>query len=77
MKRPKPFWLSRDELHNLRFFVNIYRNAVSSIRSRTSTQFKCCPLLFDRITCKNVQITIAEVVNSVDYESASYMLRYI
>ena len=55
------------------FFREIYRNAISTIRSRTPTLFKCCPLIFDKITCLNVQITVAEVVNSEDYESASYM----
>ena len=55
MKRPKTFCdPARDEYSQLKhFFVN-YTESVSSIfkhiRRRTPTLFKCCSLIFDRIT---------------------------
>ena len=61
MKRPKTFWSARDELHNLRFFPKY--------TEKRFQQFE--------VACLNVRITVAEVVNSVDYESASYMSSYI
>ena len=55
MKRPKTFWLAREEYPQLTFFCEIHRNAGSTmfkpIRCRTPTIFKCCSLTFDRITC--------------------------
>ena len=47
-----------------------YTESVSTIRRRTPTLFKCCSLIFDRIHKLNFSITVTEVVNSVDYESA-------
>ena len=74
MKRPKTFWPARDEYPQLTFF-NIYRNAVSTMfkhmRHRTPTPFKCC---YNHM--QKFQVTVAEVVNRVDYESASYKSRY-
>ena len=55
IQRPKQFGRHVMSTHNLRFFREIYRNAVSTmfkpIRRRTPTLFKCCSHIFDRITC--------------------------
>ena len=80
MKRPKTFCdLARDEYPQLMVFREIYFvkyiESVSPmykpIRRRTLTLLKCCSLAFVGSHAK-----VAEVVNSVDYESASNMSRY-
>ena len=76
MKRPKHFVIRHVMSDNLHFFVK-YTESVSTIfkpiRRRTATLFKCCSLIFDRIHMLKFQITVAEVVNSVEYESAVHL----
>ena len=55
MKRPKHFVIRQGmSTHNLHLFLK-YTESVSTIfkpiRHRTPTLFKCCSLIFDRITC--------------------------
>ena len=50
MKRPKTFCdLARDEYPQLTFFREIYRKAFQQCL-KTPELFKCCSLIFDRIT---------------------------
>ena len=56
MKRPKTCCdPARDEYPQLPFYFVKYTESVSTmfkpIRRRTPTLFKCCSLIFDRITC--------------------------
>ena len=70
MKRPKTFCdLARDEYPQLMVFREIY--FVKYIESVSPMYKNCCSLAFVGSHAK-----VAEVVNSVDYESASNMSRY-
>ena len=77
MKRPKHFVIRHVmSTHNLHFFVK-YTESVSTIfnpiRRRTPTFFKCCSLIFDRIHMLKFSSYVAEVMNSVDYESTVHL----
>ena len=67
MKRPKTSCdPARDEYSQLTFFLEVYRKRFNNLQA-------CSTSNSDFI---DFQITVAEVVNSVDYRSASNMSRY-